>query len=367
MKDSDLERANGVEIYQAGGLQSVCWKCSGTGLKPVKKSLVALGIKCLVCNGTGMQKPKPAVAQHKPYRPFKTQGWVIPGPKAKYEMYDEVVKPECGVMLTALSGHWCIYQIEDGHRITTDDVACAAIAIQMTQKYNVNVPVHLDIGCGLGSVLTMVHWALHSSIIQSIGIEAQSIHVELARKTLEFNGITEKCQIYHRDLRDVAMGDLDNQKFKLITGTPPYFSLTTGSVPVVAGRGMCAFEFRGGIDLYCKVASFFLEDDGLFVVTNTTFEASRTVEAGIAVGLHLVEQIDFHGRQGKESLFSVFVFRKKQHVLEKTHRAIFIRDMNGQYSPQYNELTFLVGKPPPRFEQASIPKLKTAQAKGSSI
>ncbi|KAJ3268730.1 hypothetical protein HDV01_002334 [Terramyces sp. JEL0728] len=316
----------------------VCWKCKGSGFKPTKAKNPPQ--KCTVCTRATTQKK-----QKSQLRPFKPADWIIPGPKAKYTIDDPSVAPKEDEMLTSLCGHYCIYQLMNGHRMTTDDVCVAAIAIEHSPKTN-----HLDIGTGLGSVLNIVHWALPS--ISSFGVEAQSIHVKLCKKTIEFNGF--EATVIHKDLRDLENEKIDLPLMDCITGTPPYFPANTGCLPEDGGRGMCAFELRGGIETYCKVASQYLNKGGCFVVANTSSDIERTEKSGTDVGFYLNERYDFCGIEGKPPLFSVFVFEweEKEFQGEKVN----IRDGNGQFSHKYKKMMDLVGKPPSSFEPATVPK-----------
>ncbi|KAI8892110.1 hypothetical protein BC833DRAFT_662632 [Globomyces pollinis-pini] len=368
--DTPLVSIPATYVSEEARYVSVCWKCKGTGLKPVKKkNIKTIPLKCTVCNGMSKLLPN-HTKKHKPLRPFRTNSnWVVPGPKSKYEMNDPKMAPAEDEMLSSLSGHWCIYQLENGHRMTTDDVCVAAIAIQHLRN-TITELNHLDIGTGLSSVLSMIHWAFYDKIQKSIGIEAQAIHVSLAQKTLEFNGVRDRCQIIHQDLRDISDANMFPFKFDLITGTPPYFPPPNGTLPTVPGRGMCAFEFRGGIELYCRIASLFLKrnEQSRFIVANTSIEIQRTEAAGTAVGFKLIERWDVHGKIDKTSLFSVFIFKwdsteqTNPHPLERQSiescpvRHINVRGLDGQFTDEYSELMSLVGKPPPTYETGTIPQ-----------
>lgn len=324
-----------------------CWKCHGTGRKPFKNNTFK---DCTVCkNGHIYTTQKP----HKPYRPFKAV-WNPPGRKAKYDIYDPSMAPLESEMLTSLCGHFCIYQQEHGHRMTSDDVSTAAIAIMNTPV----VQRHLDLGTGLGSVLNIVNW-YHDCF--SVGVEAQQVNYNLALKTIEFNGIVDKCQLIHSDFRH--LGDIG--LFDLVTGTPPYFPLNNGSRCVDESRSMCAFEFRGGIEEYCLTAANYLTPNGLFVVANTSIEVARTLKSGRDAGLTIMEITHFHGIEGKQALYCVFNFRKTDILGSDSERDssflekhINIRNADGQFSVEHEEMMQLVGKPPSKLESATVPVRK---------
>ena len=48
---------------------------------------------------------------------------------------------------------------------------------------------HLDLGCGLGSVLLMLKWKFGNQLVKSIGIEAQTNNLSLAIRSILFNGL----------------------------------------------------------------------------------------------------------------------------------------------------------------------------------
>jgi hypothetical protein len=78
-------------IHYNSEMVSICWKCSGTGFKPVKNSQLHLKRECTVCKGKASLVPYHKVKESRPYRPFKPKDWVIPGPLAAFDMFDERV------------------------------------------------------------------------------------------------------------------------------------------------------------------------------------------------------------------------------------------------------------------------------------
>mmetsp|Transcript_20827 Transcript_20827/g.57586 ORF Transcript_20827/g.57586 Transcript_20827/m.57586 type:complete len:468 (-) Transcript_20827:2521-3924(-) len=191
--------------------------------------------------------------------------------------------PRPGEQLVKLLGHWRILQRVGSHRWTTDDLVTAYVAVtqcvtspppQVEEGAADGVPRlgsggctgnsssssssccctpvrYLDLGCGNGSVLQMVSWAIlkqrqelqqqqqqeqqqqqpqqHSQqpserSLSGVGVEARAEAVALARRSLAFNlGNSTSCpvQVRHADFRQFVQ---DNERqYDLITGTPPYF------------------------------------------------------------------------------------------------------------------------------------------------
>jgi tRNA1(Val) A37 N6-methylase TrmN6 len=231
----------------------------------------------------------------------------------------------------------------------------AAVAVQTVQKEGLSPKRYLDIGTGLASVLLMVHWKLGSSLTATVGIEAQSKHLELASRSLAFNGCQEEIQLVHGDLRNLDNGLTGNLgTFDLITGTPPYFPSRVGVLPTVSARGMCSFELRGGIEVYFQAAAKTLAPgrDSRFVVCQTSLEIPRTERAAHASGMTILERVDVHGKRGKHGpLFSVFVcgWSQEQPVIDcPAVRHVFARLEDNSYSEEMIQVMELLGKPIPR-------------------
>ncbi|TPX73023.1 hypothetical protein SpCBS45565_g00102 [Spizellomyces sp. 'palustris'] len=318
---------------------TLCWKCGGTGQKPTKTKQKSTPLDCSPCQGTGTISPAPRTTCKPFIRPFKPPyGWTPRGPQAFGDAHDPLWAPRPGEMLTSLSGHWMIYQLVHGHRYTTDDVLTAAIAV--THMKGTQVDTYVDLGTGLGSVLGMVAWSL--GVPKAVGIEAQVIHVELARKTLLFNGC-KNLEIVHGDLR----GEVNVDPAMLVTGTPPYFPSNRGALPTHPNRGMCAFELRGGVETYCFAAARYLHrsDKARFVFCQTGLEVVRSELAIKRVGMRIHERWDVWGRAGQsQALLCVFCCGWGEWVDGFRVVRLDVRDKDGNVSREMRVLMDLVGK-----------------------
>ena len=74
---------------------------------------------------------------------------------------------------------------------------------------------HLDLGTGIGSVLMMMAWRFHpfhapdnrgAAIVQSLGVEAQEDHANLARRSIALNGCSDTCRVVHADIATLLNG-----------------------------------------------------------------------------------------------------------------------------------------------------------------
>lgn len=320
----------------------------------IKNRIIKKGkkIKCKICKGTGH------ITALKRQEHFNDPGYIqppnkwpdnykIPGPRSRGLDNRNELLPRNGEVLSNICGDWKIYQRKAGHRYTTDDLCTAYIAFQSIEKYNIDLKYSLDIGCGLGTVLLFT--AFQYPNIQCRGIEAQEISYDLAKRTLLFNGIENRCKIYNGDLRNFIMDKDDIQKFQLITGTPPYFIVKKGTVlPAKVDQKACLCEFRGGVEDYCMAAKRFLDKGGIFVVVGTAYRIDRFENGSKNAKLKIIERWDFIGKEGKPPLFTVCVMKHEDEVDNdkyETHTMI-IRDKDCNRTKEYRKLMDKLGFPP---------------------
>ncbi len=226
-----------------------------------------------------------------------------------------------------LIGDMHLYQRRGGHRTSTDDVVTAWFA---SKRFTRAPSRYLDLGCGVGSVLLMTAHRLRP--LASVGVEAQPQSVEMAQRSVaELPLGSPEIVVKQADFRDP---EFVSGKFELVTGSPPYFPLSDGVLPVDPQRRACRFEARGGVEAYCEAASHVLDPSGHFyVVFQTTWDA-RVLAAGDAAQLHLTARADFRMRIDRPAPFlTVYEFRK--HPSELIREELSIRDLNGAFTTEY--------------------------------
>jgi tRNA1Val (adenine37-N6)-methyltransferase len=300
--------------------------------------------------------------------------------------------PTMGEELCNLVGSWRILQRVGSHRWTTDDLVTAYVA---SQEMSLLLPNknesfdnkettlrYLDLGTGNASVLQMVTWfaLANNHSLTSTGVEARFEAVQLARRSLSFN-LGEKAaktntfndstsanpnadtmaRIVHGDFRDVCPQLQKEQQFHLITGTPPYFRvdfavqndqvtsavINQGGMPTARQSAPARCEFRGGIEAYCEAACTVLKPDtGRFVVCENWLNHDRVVAAAKKCHLQILRQVQVQGREGKATLFCVYVMRMLQSSSTKSssnsddevqtqRENLAVRGDNGDWTEHY--------------------------------
>lgn len=277
----------------------------------------------------------------------RPEGWRAPGPPPSGPRGREELVPRDAETLSFLCGDWRIFQRRDGHRWSIDDFVTALVAIEEARSAPFPVEHALDLGCGIGSVLMFVAWALPHARVS--GVEAQALSAEMAARSLAYNGADGRCVVRVGDLRDGAL--VERSRFDLVTGSPPYFPLGAGTVPGGVQRGPCCFETRGGIEDYCRAARRALAPGGVFVTCAGTYPADRAERAAHAAELTIVRTVDVVGKEGKPPLFHVHVMRREEDAppSSRVRREVFRgRLADGALPPEMHAARAVLGLPPVR-------------------
>jgi len=273
------------------------------------------------------------------------KGWAKPGPIPPGLGVPLAVEPH--ETLDAISGHFRLFQLRDGHRFSTDDI--------LTAWYGSNwcpaAQTALDLGSGLGTVGMICAWRLPGA--RFVTVEAQSESVALARKSARYNGLTDRYEIREGDFRETGILG-DHEKFDLITGSPPYFAPDAGVKSEHPQKLACRFELRGTVVDYCTAAAKHLATGGFFacVFPNEPAQFAR-VEAGAkAAGLVMVRKRPVVFREGEPPLVALFGMMRAEDLpgwfRNQTWEEppLIIRDRQGKIHPEYSALKLAIGFPP---------------------
>lgn len=260
-------------------------------------------------------------------------GWIAPGPAPVVPTDRDDVWPRDGEELCWLAGDWRILQLARGHRWSLDDLATAWLAADVASPAR-----FADLGCGIGTVLLLTAWRFPSAV--GVGVEAQDVSADLARRSIAWNGVGDRVSVVHGDLRTTSL----DGPFDLVTGTPPYLPPGTAVESTRTQWGPCHFEHRGGVEDYCAAAARVLAADGWFVTCAGALQAGRVVAGAAAAGLTIVRRRDVVPRAGKAPLFAVYAMRAG--ISATTVDApLVVRDAAGRWTNDFRAVRVAMGLP----------------------
>lgn len=253
------------------------------------------------------------------------------------------LSPGPGEHLASLTRNCFILQRSKGHRYSVDDLLVAHLASTIA----VAPRRVLDLGCGIGSVLLMVGWALPEA--QLVGVEAQQESIALAQRNVALNGFEARAKLFHLDLRDREQLDPLGE-FDLVTATPPYLNPKAATPCSDAQRAYAKFEMRGGIEEYARAAARVLSRDGLFVACVSTAPEGRAVAAFEQAGLHVRWTRDVLPRVDRAPFLALFVGAREPPVEQPLPQPpLVLREIDGQRSAEHAAIREWFGLPASRY------------------
>ena len=273
------------------------------------------------------------------------KGWAKPGPVPPGLVDGLTIASD--ETLDAISGHFRLFQLREGHRFSTDDILTAWYGTAWCPTAR----TALDLGSGIGTVGMIVAWRLPGARL--VTVEAQSQSVLLARKSARFNGVGERYEIREGDFREAGVLR-EGELFDLVTGSPPYFPPGTGVESEHPQKLACRFELRGTVADYCAAAAKHLAPGGFFACVFPYEPAQLTrVESGAReAGLVIVRRRPVVFREGEPPLVGLFGMMRAGDLPEWfrgqtwTEPELIIRTREGKIHPEYSALKLAIGFPP---------------------
>jgi tRNA1(Val) A37 N6-methylase TrmN6 len=273
------------------------------------------------------------------------KGWAKPGTNPPGLASGVAV--ESHETLDAISGHFRLFQLRDGHRFSTDDILTAWYGTSWCPT----AQTALDLGSGIGTVGMISAWRLPGA--RFVTVEAQSESVALAKKSACYNGLESRYEIRQGDFRDAGILH-DDERFDLITGSPPYFPLGAGVESEHPQKLACRFELRGTVVDYCSTAAKHLAPGGFFACVFPTEPAQLTrVETGAKnAGLVIVRRRPVIFREFEPPLVALFGMMRAEDLPEWfrgqtwVEPDLIIRTRDGKIHPEYSAVKLAIGFPP---------------------
>jgi tRNA1(Val) A37 N6-methylase TrmN6 len=240
--------------------------------------------------------------------------------------------PADDLTLDALAGDWQIYQLRDGHRFSADDLLTAWTATHVRP----DARSLLDLGAGIGSVGLLALWRMRADARLTM-VEVQPASHALARRTVRHNGLEGRVTLHRMDLRDWPGGGYD-----LVTGSPPYIPLGSGTPSAHPQKAAARFEIHGDVFDYCRAASRSLAAGGVFCFCHSARDP-RPEQAIAAAGMCLLARRDVHFRASQPPMIALFACGRRGERHDRP--PLFLRDREGRWTAEYLDIRAEMGAP----------------------
>ncbi|MDB4946190.1 MAG: tRNA ((6))-methyltransferase TrmN6 [Labilithrix sp.] len=261
---------------------------------------------------------------------------MIPDP---FETRRAALEQELGepITLDGLTARHRIFQRKKGHRHSTDDLLTAWYALAQSPPAR----RFLDLGTGIGTVGLLVLAGMPEDAHLTC-VEAQEVSFRFLGENVRANDLASRVTMLHGDLRELAL----TERFPLVTGSPPYFDVSTGIVPSDSQKAHARFELRGDVRDYAKAAARHLEPGGLFVLCFPFPQKQRALAALRAEGFLAIRHRDVVPREGVPPLFSLFACRLATTPDDVPEPAFVVRHADGRHTQAMHDVRARFGWPP---------------------
>jgi tRNA1Val (adenine37-N6)-methyltransferase len=220
-----------------------------------------------------------------------------------FETRRQELEKELGEPITVddLTSSLRIFQRRRGHRHSTDDLLTGFYALETALQLHDKIEHVLDLGAGIGTVGLLTLSGLSADACLT-AIEAQDVSYRFLLENIRANALGSRVRAIRGDLRNLS----EDRRYRLITGSPPYFPEASGIVPADSQKAHARFELRGDVRDYARTAAAHLSTDGLFVFCFPWPQKARAIDAVHGAKLAIVGARDVVPRVGLSPLFSLF-------------------------------------------------------------
>ncbi len=219
-----------------------------------------------------------------------------------------------------------IYQRNDGFNFSLDSILLANFATVNKQVRSI-----VDLGCGNAPIPMVLTTKTDAKII---GVDIQEVSCELAKKSIEYNGLEDNIKILNMDLKGIHL-EIGHDKFDLVTSNPPYFKVEENSkinkseLKTIARHEICVT-----IDDIIYSAKTLLRNNGYFALVH---RPERLIEILEKFKLHRIEpkRIRFiYPKINGDANLVLIEGRKNGNSGLKIEPPLYTHKENGEYSDE---------------------------------
>lgn len=183
-----------------------------------------------------------------------------------------------------------IIQSSSEYRFTTDAVLLANFCRDMTGKFCV------EFGAGCGVISVLVAHKKHPRHIVALEIQPQL--ADMARRSVELNGMQDAISVLCCDLNDAA-SVLGGKSADVVVCNPPYRKLGSGERQQTSNIAICRHELKATLEQIVCSASKILNNRGNFYLVHQASRLCEIVTTCAAYGIAVKEIVPVCPRAGK--------------------------------------------------------------------
>ena len=224
-----------------------------------------------------------------------------------------------------------ILQDTDGFMFGIDAVLLSHFASRQIKKGETVI----DLGTGTGIIPLLLEKAC--SVGSITGLEIQKKYEEMARKSVELNGLNEKIKIVNGDIKDVS-NSFSKHSFNIVTSNPPYMPFDKKQAQNDSEeKAIARHEIMCTLDDVVSAAEFLLHSHGRFFMIH---RPERLSEIFVALAKYKLEPKRMRLVQPFENEAPNLVLieaRKDARPGLKLEPALIVREKAGKNKGEYTQ------------------------------
>ena len=147
-----------------------------------------------------------------------------------------------------------IIQNTDGFCFGIDSILIANFAKEIKSN-----SVGADLGTGTGIIAILL--AAKTKLKKIYGVEIQEDVADMAKRSVDLNGMSEKCKIINTDIKNISE-KLERESLDFVVTNPPYKKIDTGKVNESTYKFVSRHEISADLEDFIAAAKYLLKDRG---------------------------------------------------------------------------------------------------------
>ena len=192
----------------------------------------------------------------------------------------------------------------------------------------------LDLGTGTGILPLLL--SAKTEAEKLIGLEIQPESAEMARRSVELNGLVERISIVNGDLKDVSSlfgrGTAD-----VVVSNPPYMTGGHGLVNPTDAKAIARHEIACTFDDVAHAAAAVLRPGGRFYLVHRPFRLPELMMVLSGAGLEPKRMRLVYPSADKEPELVLLGCVKGGNPRLKTEKPLILKDESGDYTREVRE------------------------------
>lgn len=191
-----------------------------------------------------------------------------------------------------------------------------------------------DLGTGTGIIPILISGKSRAEIIY--GVEIQEEVYEMACRSVEMNGISDRVKIINADIKNIE-DSLGKNSFSVVTSNPPYMHVDGVKNP--DDRKMISrHEVKCNLDDVVRAASLLLQERGKFYMVHRPTRLIDIIMAGRKYRMEPKVMRFVHPRYGKAPNMILVEFVKGGKPDLKIMDPLYVYNEDGSYTDEINEI-----------------------------